>query len=244
MDWIEQHKAVIITGLVTGIVVFGMFSIHITKKSNYIAESYYELEPEIETIEEQLESLKDLKSPSANKAFNEDQEYKDMMKNFKTVSPDDFERTTQTLESEKTNRVNEETTVNSSYSNGNAYALKSDETNSYKKLQDQLKRRKDNQKAVDEHSKSRSTLTYSLKGRTLQYYKTPRYLCEYGGKIVVSIRVDENGTVYDAYINGSSNSSNQCLVDQALEYAKSARFNSSQETEQLGTITFLFKGKR
>lgn len=244
MDWIERHKALIITGLVTGIVVFGMFSIRITKKSDYIAESYYELEPEPESVEEELQPLNDLKSPSTNKAFNEDQEYKDMMKNFKTVSPDDFERTTQALESEKANTVNEETTVNSSYSNGNAYTLKSDETNSYKKLQDQLKRRKDNQKAVDEHSKSGSTLTYSLKGRTLQYYKTPRYLCEYGGKIVVSIRVDENGTVYDASINGSSNSSNQCLVDQALEYAKSARFNSSQETDQLGTITFLFKGKR
>lgn len=77
----------------------------------------------------------------------------------------------------------------------------------------------------------------------MQDYDIPRYLCETGGKIVVNITVNEKGIVTDASINGSSNSSNQCLINRALEYAKEALFDTSSKTKQIGTITFMFKGK-
>lgn len=243
MNLIEKHKALIITFLLTGIVIFGMFSIQLKQQGDLITESYYLLEPEPEITEDELQKFEDLTGPSTNKAFNEDQEYKDMMRNFKTVSSNDFERTTKALEEAKASEVQEETSLNKSYANGNAYALNSNETQSYKKLQDQLNKRLENKKIADEHSKTKSTLTYSLKGRTLGYYKIPRYLCERGGKIVVNIRVNETGNVFDAYINGSSSSDNQCLVNHAIEYAKSVQFDTSDRKDQLGTITFLFKGK-
>ncbi len=243
MNLIDQHKALIITFLISGIVVFGLFSIQLKLKGNLLTESYYLLEPEPEITKEELQKFEDLTGPSTNKAFNEDQEYKDMMRNFKTVSANDFERTTKALEEAKASEVQEETSLNKSYANSDAYALKSEETKSYKKLQEELNKRLENKKQADEHAKAKSTLTYSLKGRTLTYYKTPRYLCEYGGKIVVTISVNGSGDVNDAYINGSSNSNNQCLLDHAIEYAKSVQFNTSERTDQLGTITFLFKGK-
>ncbi|WP_296384492.1 hypothetical protein [Winogradskyella sp.] len=243
MNWIEQHKALIITFLLTGIVVFGMFSIQLKQQDRSISESYYELEPEPEKIEEELQKIEDLKTASTNKAFNEDQEYKDMMRNFKTVSANDFERTTKAIAEAKSNDIKEETNLNKSYTSSNTYALNSEETQSYKKLQEELNKRLENKKVADEHAKTKGTLTYSLKGRTLGYYKIPRYLCERGGKIVVSIRVNETGNVFDAYINGSSNSSNPCLTNHAIEYAKSVQFDTSQRKDQLGTITFLFKGK-
>jgi hypothetical protein len=243
LNFIEQYKAIIITALLTGIVVLGMFSIQLKQQSKLISESYYLLEPDTDKLEEERQQTEDLKGPSTNKAFNEDQEYKDMMRNFKAVSANDFERTTKALEESKSSEIVEETSVNKSYTNGNAYALKSEETRSYKELQAELKKRLENKKQADEHAKAKSTLTYSLKGRTLTYYKTPRYLCEYGGKIVVTIKVNGSGEVYDAYINGASNSSNQCLTHHAIEYAKSVQFDNSERTDQLGTITFLFKGK-
>ncbi len=243
MNWIEQYKALIITFLLTGIVVFGMFSIQLKQQDRSISESFYELQPEEEKTLEELQEIEDLKTASTNKAFNEDQEYKEMMRNFKTVSANDFERTTKALEEARESDVQEETSTNESYANNNAYALNSEDTQSYKKLQEELKKRLENKKIADAHAKTKGTLTYSLKGRTLGYYKIPRYLCERGGKIVVSIRVNEAGNVFDAYINGSSNSSNQCLTDHAIEYAKSVQFDSSQRKDQLGTITFLFKGK-
>ena len=243
MNLIEEHKALIITFLVAGIVVFGMFSVQLKQQDKLLTESYFLIEPEPEKTEEALQEIENSKAPSTNKAFNEDQEYKAMMRNFKTVSANDFERTTKALEEAKANDITEETSLKSSYANSNAYALNSEKTQSYKQLQDELKKRLENKKIADEHAKTKSTLTYSLKGRTLGYYNIPRYLCERGGKIVVSIRVNASGHVTDATINGSSSSDNQCLIDSAIAYAKSVQFDSSERNDQLGTITFLFKGK-
>ncbi|NNL82440.1 MAG: hypothetical protein HKP28_03560, partial [Winogradskyella sp.] len=96
---------------------------------------------------------------------------------------------------------------------------------------------------AEAHSKFKSTLSYSLVGRTLLRFKTPRYLCEQGGKIVVTIAVNSSGNVTDAYINGASTSKNQCLTNQAINYAKTVQFDNSNTAEQLGSITFYFKGK-
>ena len=244
MNLLEQHKALILTFLISGIVVFGMFSIQLKQQDKLITESYFLMEPEPEkTVEEELQKIEDPNATSTNKAFNEDQEYKEMMRNFKTVSANDFERTTKAIEDAKASEIVEKTNPNTPNANNDSYALNSDDTQSYKKLQDELKKRLENKKIADEHAKTRSTLTYSLKGRTLGYYKIPRYLCEKGGKIVVSIKVNNSGNVTDASINGASNSNNQCLIDSAITYAKSVQFDSSQRKDQLGTITFLFKGK-
>ena len=245
MKFIEKHKAVIVTTLVTGIVVLGLFSIHLTQQNEFITESFYQVEPvpEPEMVEEELQEIDDINAKSTNKAFNEDQEYEEMMRNFKTVSSDDFERTTEEVNEPEPESILEDNDIDNSYTKSSAYALKSEETSSYQKLQEQLKKRLENKKQADEHSKTRSTLTYSLKGRVLQNYKIPRYLCENGGKIVVSIKVSGSGTVTDTSINGASSSKDQCLVDSALSYAQSVRFDTSENREQIGTITFSFKGK-
>ncbi|WP_417859863.1 hypothetical protein [Winogradskyella sediminis] len=220
-----------------------MFSFQLTLQEKLVSESYYLIEPEPEITKEDLQDIEDVNGKSTNKAFNEDQEYKEMMRNFKTVDANDFERTTEAMAEAKASEVQEETSITKTYTGRNAYALNSDETQSYKKLQEELKQRLENKKQADEHAKTKSTLTYSLKGRTITYYKTPRYLCENGGKIVVSVRVNNTGDVIDAYINGASNSNNQCLINHAISYAETVQFNTSEKREQLGTITFLFKGK-
>lgn len=243
MKFIEQYKAGIITFLISGIVVLGMFSFQLKQNSKLITENFYEIEPEPEITKEDQELFDALDGKSTNKAFNEDQEYKEMMRNFKTMSANDFERTTKALEEARSSDITEETSISKSYASSNAYAINSEETESYKKLQEELNKRLENKKLADEHAKSKSTLTYSLTGRIMQDYNIPRYLCETGGKIVVNITVNEKGIVTDASINGSSNSSNQCLINRALEYAKEALFDTSSKTKQIGTITFMFKGK-
>jgi len=243
LKYLEQYKAGIITFLLTGTVVLAMFSFQLKQNSKLITENFYELEPEPETIKEEQELLDVLDGKSTNKAFNEDQEYKEMMRNFKTISANDFERTTKALEEAKTSDIVEESNITKSYANSNAYALNSEETESYKKLQEELNKRLENKKIADEHAKTKSTLTYSLVGRIMQDYDIPRYLCETGGKIIVNIVVNGNGKVTDATINGSSNSNNECLINRALEYAKGVQFDASNKTKQIGTITFSFRGK-
>lgn len=246
MQNIDKYKAALITFLLTGIVVFAMFSFQLSKQADKIAETFYEIEPKTEEeILQELEEQKqfeDLKSPITNKAFNEDEDFKKMMKNFKTVSADDFEKTQKKLQ-EKAEAENEseiETAKKSSINSNAGYALKQTETKAYDKLKDLLDKKKN---GIAEHASGGSTLTYSLKGRQLLDYDTPRYLCETSGKIIVNIKVNRQGTVTEAYINGASNSKNECLKDHAIDYAKSVSFNAMNRTDQLGSITFYFKGK-
>jgi hypothetical protein len=86
-------------------------------------------------------------------------------------------------------------------------------------------------------------MTYSLKDRQIISYKTPRYLCEESGIIVVNITVNAQGMVTDTYINSTSTSKNQCLIDHALEYAANTIFNAANKGSQIGSITYAFKGK-
>ncbi|WP_299127896.1 TonB family protein [uncultured Winogradskyella sp.] len=245
MKFIEQHKAAIITFLLASTLVLALFSIHLKQQGDLITESYYELEPEPEkSPEETLQDTETLTGATSDKVFNEDQDYKDMLRNFKTISANDFERTTKSIEASKTSDLSEDYSINKSYTNTNAYALNANESESYKKLKEQLNKRLENKKIADQHAKTKSTLTYSLKGRIMEAYDIPRYLCENGGKIVVSITVNSKGKVTDASINNSSNSKNVCLINRALEYAKAVQFNPSSKTSQIGTITFIFRGKR
>ncbi|EPR73228.1 hypothetical protein ADIWIN_1659 [Winogradskyella psychrotolerans RS-3] len=119
-----------------------MFSIQLKRHQDLISESYYLMEPEPEIAKEDLQDIEAINAKSTNKAFNEDQEYKEMMRNFKTVSANDFERTTKAMEEAKASEdVQEETSITKSYAGSNAYALNSEDTESYKKLQEELKQR-------------------------------------------------------------------------------------------------------
>ncbi|WP_053992738.1 energy transducer TonB [Mangrovimonas sp. TPBH4] len=248
MELIEKHKALIITTLITGIVVMMLFSFHITKQQATISESYYEMEPptpeEIEELKE-LEALEEALGKTTNQAYNEDQEFKDMMKNFKSMNANDFEKTTQQLEEVEAAEMeaNDVVTSTNTFNGSGDYSVNQDELERYKKAKDMLAMKTADSNEKNANNNPLSTLTYSLKGRELLSNETPRYLCEDSGKIVVNITVNNTGDVTDAYINKSSTSTNQCLLDHALEYAKSAQFNNGSSNSQLGSITFYFKGK-
>jgi len=245
LKFIEKHKAAIITFLITGIVVFSLFSFHITKQNKLIAESYYEVEPPTPEELMELERLEALEKAlkTTNQAANEDEDFKDMMKNFKSMDANDFENTTKTLEEEAFKEDDDVVTSESSYNTSSGYTVNQEELNKFRKAKDVLAMRTPQKKEEDSKSNAISTLTYSLKGRTLLYFDTPRYLCEYSGKIVVNITVNGDGRVTDTYINSSSTSTNECLIDAALTYAKEVQFDNAAIPSQLGSITFHFKGK-
>jgi outer membrane biosynthesis protein TonB len=92
---------------------------------------------------------------------------------------------------------------------------------------------------------------WSLSGRTAHqnnnwYVRNPGYTCGYGssGKVSVQIVVNQNGDVVSATATGSA-SANDCMVQQALKYAKLSRFNysSSSPKTQTGTIVYTFVGQ-
>lgn len=89
---------------------------------------------------------------------------------------------------------------------------------------------------------------WSLKGRTPHqndnwWIRNPGYTCGYGstGRVTVHIKVNQNGNVVSA-VPVASSGSNQCMIDQAVIYARKSRFNysGSASTQQEGTITYTF----
>jgi len=97
---------------------------------------------------------------------------------------------------------------------------------------------------TDNFANKRTTISYSLVDRKSSQLPPPIYTCIKGGKVVINIKVDRLGFVTSAeYNTTSSNTSNGCLVENAIEYALKARFNSSSKILQIGTITYLFQPK-
>lgn len=90
----------------------------------------------------------------------------------------------------------------------------------------------------------RTSITYSLVERNHLLLPPPIYTCEQGGKVVINIKVDADGNVYEADLNtNSSDTSDYCLVENAIAYAFRSKFDSSQRNMQLGTITYLYQSK-
>jgi len=109
---------------------------------------------------------------------------------------------------------------------------------SFKDLEKYKPQNKDEKKA-----NKRTLISYYLVGReAVAELPNPVYTCEQSGKVVINITVDDQGRVIEAsYNKASSNTTNGCLIDNAIYYARKARFNKDSKNKQLGTITYLFQ---
>lgn len=235
----NKHKALAITILISGSVILSIFNMHLSHKKDLAVETFYDIEqekltPEEEKIFEDRESIE----AETNKAFNETKKYKQFAQAYKPIAPPkDYEYKSE---------IDDNAVSNTSYK------VSERSTNSAKKLdQEELDRFKnvsavlDKQKENEDSANTKSSMYYSLVNRTDVYLPTPIYLCESGGVVTVNITVNSEGSVTIASINGSSASTNECLQEHALEYAKDAVFSKdATKNSQIGTITFSFKGKR
>jgi len=226
--------------LLSGTVVLSVFNFSLKKQQERIAESFYEIEPEKEITAEELKVLEALERQNntkaeTNKAFNENKDNTHFAQAYKTIAPpEDYIPQTRDINSESALE-----SFKSKYKNENHAKLKNKDLSSFNKVNDILK------KQNGEGANTKSSVSYSLKDRSDIYIPIPIYLCENSGKIVVNITVNSEGDVIDAYTNTSSTSSNVCLIEHALQYAKEARFNSdASKQSQIGSITFNFIGKR
>ena len=240
MQFTDQHKAALITFFISASVVMSTFSVHLKKQNSQLAETYYELEPEdpitkeqVEELEQKLQQLKDGVKAETNQAFNETQESKRFAQAYKTIEPPkDYEYTPPT--STEGYSLGEQKDLYDK-----SKIVSKEESDRFKKANEILKKQLES-----DNNNARSTMAYSLKDRKMLNDPTPIYLCEEGGKIVITIQVNSKGEVVDAYVNSSSSTDNQCLEDNALDYAMKAVFNpDASKDKQIGTITWVFQGK-
>lgn len=216
-----------------------VFNLNFKNKKDAIAESYYELEPEKELTEEEkkiIETLEKLNNSKAetNSAFNETDKNKHFKQAYQQIAPpeDYVPKTSEENDGEgdESNSLGEKKPIKP--------AVNKEELSSFNKVNDLLKQQQS--KGVN----TKSTVSFSLKDRNKVSIPIPVYLCEVDGKIVINITVNANGKVIDAYFNNASTSKNECLIEHALEYAKSSYFSAdASKKTQLGSITFSFVGK-
>ena len=235
MYFSNAHKSLVITVCISISVILMGYNFHIKQADVAIAETFYELLPEDTENLPNPESLEDiLKSFDAlntNKAHNEQKTHQDFEDN-------DFKETMEKLQSrhQMTAPISATTQSHSEFK-----TITNDQTDaSFEAINAIIKKTS----ATDASNKN-STISFSLVDREKVHIPPPIYLCEASGKIVISITVDSAGNVIDAQYNNASSSNNGCLVEHAIEYAKASTFSASSKRSepQLGTITFLFRGK-
>ena len=230
----DSNKAILITILLSATVVLMTFNLHLKKKNKLIAETYFEILPdeeeEAEELEEILKSLDEVMT--TNRAFNEtrqnddfeDEEFKNTMEKIRNRDSRELDMT----QNEDASSSSEDTRQ---------------DLESFESINQVIAKRSQEDRTSASNMDGRiknSTVSFSLVNREAEYLPPPIYLCERGGKIVVSIEVDSEGNVN----NKASTSDNQCLVDHAIEYALDSKFNpDNSRFKQLGTITFMFQGK-
>ena len=210
-----------------------------------ITESYYELEPEeiVKEEDKEIEEVTSSTSKSTNLAFNERDNFKDLDDNYLEKVQEHYNKYAKTTETkqETPQDVSDDDTA--------------EDFSAYEKINSLLASKSKNKQSKGDNSSEEisiqtganknSTMSYSLVNRTHKFLPTPIYLCEHSGKIIINITVNHLGKVINTSVNGSSTSTNECLIDHAIEYAKNARFSADASKEtQIGTITFRFKGKR
>ena len=239
MDFFEQHKALIITSLLCGILLLTMYNINLSNSNKKVRETLIELNnlkaeetpKEVEKPEEKPEEQKTTppRRPSlqTHQAFNQNQQ--ESQSNTKARLEEIF----------KKNSAQQEASEDNAASQGDFNLKKA----AQKKQKASEGNNTSEEASVKQDTYRNSSIAFSLVGRQAVDIPNPIYTCDTSGKIVVNITVNQEGAVTSTSINeSSSTSSNECLIERALQYAAGAIFTKlSGRNSQPGTITYYFQ---
>lgn len=241
MDLNRSQLSFIITFCSLSIVILLLFNIHLGTKEQeeYIIELSL-ADEEIEKIIEELERQEELANADPIKshmAFNETAK--------SSLEEPEPLKTLEELLDEKAASMNEDEFKEFLNSDSGYAASLKDLAQKREERKQQLQEVEAKKKEFTNHLEKRKTsISFSLIDRNSYHLPPPIYTCIEGGKIVINIEVDATGNVINASFNEkSSNTSNGCLVDNAITYALKAKFSSASRTSQKGTITYLFQSK-
>lgn len=235
MDFFDKHKALIITILFCSVVVLALHIFTLSQQQKQISEmivDFDEFEPEEEEepeLEEEAPEPPQSTARKTHRAFDENQE----------ARQENFERELEEI-FEKNSAQSEETSEDESESKDGEYNIQK----SSQKEQQASDGDETSQKiSAQSGSLRNSSISFSLKGRSAINIPNPVYTCDRAGKVVINIRVDSNGRVLETSVNkASSTTTNQCLTENALQYAADAVFSQLPGRDnQPGTITYEFQ---
>ena len=242
MNLNRQQLSLLITFFSMSIVVLVMYSIHLggeeVTEDDYVVEMVMDTEILEEILEEEKtkEELANADPIKSHLAFNE------------TAKPSygnpEPLQTLEELMEERSEMSDGDPSENEIYDSGYAERVKALAKKREEKKQLLGEKEAQKKEFTNNLAARRTSVSYSLVDRNNYKLPPPIYTCIEGGKVVINIEVNTLGYVTEADFNEhSSDTSNGCLVENAIAYALMARFNSSEKESQKGTITYLFQGK-
>lgn len=239
MDFFDRHKALLITILLFSVLMLAMLNIKLANSNKENTSTLIDLASFSEILqepeEEEPETPEELpKRPtpslSTHQAFNQDQQE------------------SESLES-RLKEIFERNSAKSTASEEQSTPTQSGEASLSRNTTEERRNRSDGENNSEEISAKsgnfrNSSISFSLLGRSAVTIPNPIYTCDTSGKIVVNIKVNAEGLVISTSINqASSTSTNECLVEKAMEYAANAVFSPlAGRNGQPGTITYNFQG--
>ncbi len=226
--------------MLTGILVLLLYSIKLSKEKVETNEETYDvvMAPE-ELLPEDLaiaELTPEVVKVETNRAYNEAEKFISSVEN-------ENQEETETTEG-KLQEMNE-AMENSKSDNGKGASVITKPEKEKKKKFSNSESGKEGEAVVKSGNRN-TTISYQLVNRKDIDLPNPVYTCYGSGKVVINIEVNNLGKVVkNSYNKTSSTTSNECLIDAALEYSEQARFTTdASKTKQLGTITFNFPGQQ
>ena len=240
MNFNYSYRAFLITSLLTGNLVLLLYSVKLSKEKVETNEETYDVvvAPE-DLLPEDLaiaELTPQIVKVETNRAYNEAEKFISSVEN-------ENQEETETTEG-KLQAMNDAMENSKSSDNGIGTTFKPEKKEKKTKFSNS-ESGKDNVAVVKSGNRN-TTISYQLVNRNDIDLPNPVYTCYGSGKVVINIEVDNLGKVVkNSYNRTASTTSNECLIDAALEYSSQARFNTdASKMKQLGTITFNFPGQQ
>lgn len=238
MDFFDRHKALIITTLIFLILILTMYNINISNENRRVRETLIDLNdlrqeklPQEEPQPEEEAAPRPKKQPGlkTHQAYNQDQQ---------EPSPDVNSRLKEIF---KKNAARQKAATEEGSTTSGEFVLPKQDDN--KTNQRSEGDRTTRATSVQKGNLRNSSIAFSLLGRQAIDIPNPVYTCDTAGKVVINITVNTAGEVTETSFNErASSTSNECLVEQALQYAAGAKFSELRSRRaQPGTITYYFQ---
>lgn len=226
MSFNYSYKAFIITILILGNLYLLFYFIKLPSNS-IILEEEYEIEYALEEVitEEELASVSEEEIKiETHKVFSEDQKFIEELETNRKENSEAIE--------DKLSEINEVISDSKSERKDDLVVEKKSKSNLPEAI-------------LATTNNSKSTNSYHLLNRKVIEFPNPVYICDSFGKVVLLIEVNANGYVSMTSVNkNASTTSNLCLIESAIDYAKKARFTKNKnKPSQMGSITYIFPGQ-
>ena len=226
MSFNYSYKAFIITILILGNLYLLFYFIKLPSNS-IILEEEYEIEYALEEVitEEELASVSEEEIKiETHKVFSEDQKFIEELETNRKENSEAIE--------DKLSEINEVISDSKSERKDDLVVEKKSKSNLPEAI-------------LATTNNSKSTNSYHLLNRKVIEFPNPVYICDSFGKVVLLIEVNANGYVSMTSVNkNASTTSNLCLIESAIDYAKKARFTKDKnKPSQVGSITYIFPGQ-